>query len=107
MKTETTIGKVRYILSNDNLNVSDKVFCIGRGRCENGEFIFHHFDYNAEEFPHNPHTIIDLFNSDYKPYEIKTDMGYGPKESYFKIISVFELTEKKTGRFVRHEWKKC
>lgn len=36
------------------------------------------------------HIIENLNYSDYKPYEVKTNRGYGPKENYFKIIS--ELT---------------
>ena len=35
-----------------------------------------------------PHTILDLHHSDYKPYEVHTDHGYGPVESYFKILYV-------------------
>lgn len=44
--------------------------------------------------PTNPHPehlannykILDLHHSTYKPYEVRTDNGYGPKEGYFKVI---------------------
>lgn len=37
-------------------------------------------------FPNRPHVIIELNNSEYKPYEVRTDHGYSPIECYYKII---------------------
>ena len=33
------------------------------------------------------HIIQDLHHSDYKPYEVRTNNGFGPKEAYFKIVA--------------------
>lgn len=32
------------------------------------------------------HKILNLHHSTYKPFEVRTDNGYGPKEGYFKVI---------------------
>jgi hypothetical protein len=42
-------------------------------------------------FPDEPHTLLDLHHSDYKPYEARTYHGYSPIESYFKVIEVTEI----------------
>lgn len=86
---------IRYTLSNDNLKVNDEVFPIANGRCtDDGGWILHeiefecrHFkDFVPSGFPDEPHTILDLKHSDYKPYQIRTDQGYGPIEKYYKIV---------------------
>lgn len=78
--------KIRYTLSNENLEVNDEVFPIGRGRVkDDGTFILHEFDFEMG-FPDEPHKILNLKHSDYKPYEVRTDHGYSPIESYYKII---------------------
>jgi hypothetical protein len=89
MEIEQTHNKIRYTLSNENLKVTDEVFPIGRGRIkDDGTFILRELDYRDFMcgFPDNPHTILDLRHSDYKPYEIRTDHGYSPIECYYKII---------------------
>lgn len=89
MEIEKYLNKVRYTLSNENLEVGDQVFPIGRGRIrEDGKFILHNLDFTdyMSGFPDEPHTILDLNHSGYKPYEVRTDHGYSPKESFFKII---------------------
>ena len=88
-------GKI-YTLSNEGLVEGDKVFPISYGRCENGvhiheEFMFPKPEWN--EFPDDPHTIEDLHYSDYKPYEVHTDYGYGAVEQYFKIINIEDIKE--------------
>jgi hypothetical protein len=89
MIIQHTYKEIDYILSNENLKVNDKVFPISRGRTWNDTHI--HFNYDFRDFmcgfPDEPHTILDLKHSDnYKPYEVRTDHGYGPIEMYYKIL---------------------
>lgn len=90
MNIEKVLDGIRYTLTNDNLEVNDKVYPIARGRvCDDGTFILHEITYSKLfGFPYEPHTILDLKHNggEYKSYEIRTDMGYSPKECYFKII---------------------
>lgn len=92
MKIERYHDGLRYTLSNDNLKVGDKVYPIANGRClDGGGWILHGFDFGEwSSFPQDPHTILNLKHSDYKPYEIRTDHGFGPVEKYYKIIKVEE-----------------
>ena len=92
MKIERYHEGIRYTLSNDDLKVGDKVYPIGNGRClDDGGWILHNLDYRdfMSGFPEEPHTMLDL-NYDNgkqgKAYETRTDHGYGPKESYYKIV---------------------
>lgn len=96
MEIEKYLNGIRYTLSNDNLEVNDKVFPIVSGRVrEDGTFVIHNIEFeskyvkglNTSGFPNEPHTILDLKYSDYKPYEVRTDCGFSPKERYFKIVS--------------------
>ncbi|MFW5847494.1 MAG: hypothetical protein ACOCVF_01055 [bacterium] len=102
-------GKFRYLLSNENLKEGDKVYPIANGRCrDDGSWILHGFNFeeSLSGFPDNPHTIINLKYSDYKPYEVKTDKGYSPIECYYKIIKVEEkiLIEKSLGKMIFTDW---
>lgn len=100
MKVEKVLNGIRYTLSNEGLTVGDKVYPIARGRClDNGGWILHDFDFRdfMSGFPDEPHIILDLKHSkDYKPYEVRTNMGYSPVESYYKIVKKEkqEITEK-------------
>lgn len=108
MKIEKIHNGFRFTLSNDNLSIKDKVYPIANGRClDDGSWILRDFDFrnSCSGFPKNPHIILDLNHSIYKPYEIRTDHGYGPKEKYFKIIKVEYQIEKKQGKFFKHEWE--
>jgi len=117
MKVEKVLNGIRYTLSNQNLQVGDKVYPIARGRClDNGEWILHEIEFeskyveglNRSGFPDEPHTILDLEHSkDYKPYEVRTDMGYSPIECYFKIIKKEkqEKIDKSTKKFLFTETK--
>ncbi len=87
MIIEQMHDRIRYTLSNENLQVNDEVFPIGRGRIkEDKTFILYELNYKFSGFPKKPHTILDLKHSDYKPYEVRTNYGYSPIESYYKII---------------------
>jgi hypothetical protein len=89
MNVEHVHNGIRYTLTNDGLKEGDKVYPIAWGRClDGGGWILHKFDYRdfMSGFPDEPHTIIDLKHSDYKPYQVRTDMGFSPIECYYKII---------------------
>jgi len=82
-------GKI-YTFSNENLTEGDKVYPIAFGRTENGKWIHEEFGFGewSTGFPDYPHTIEDLNNSDFKPYQIRTDYGFGPIEKYYKVINI-------------------
>ena len=89
MIVEHVHNEIRYTLSNENIKVGDMVYPIANGRhSENDGWILHNFNYEyyRSGFHNEPHKILDLKHSDYKPYQIKTDHGYGPIEMYYKII---------------------
>jgi uncharacterized protein (DUF2249 family) len=89
-------NKLRYTLSNDNLEVGDEVYPIANGRClDDDGWILHNFDFRDFMcgFPDEPHIIKDL-NYDNgrqgKPYQVRTDHGHSPIECYYKIIKIEE-----------------
>jgi hypothetical protein len=89
MNIEHVHEGIRYTLTNDGLQQGDKVYPIAWGRClDGGGWILHELDFKPylSGFPDEPHTIIDLKHSDYKPYQVRTDMGFSPIECYYKII---------------------
>lgn len=92
MKIEKKHNNVWYTLSNENLMEGDEVFPIARGRIDGDVFLLHEYDFSdfISGFPDEPHTIIDLKHSDYKPYQVRTSHGYSPIESYYKIIKTRE-----------------
>lgn len=108
MKIEKVHNGRRYTLSNDGLKTNDKVYPIANGRClGKDEWILHGFDFKecTSSFPDEPHTIIDLENSTYKPEQIRTNFGYGPIEKYYKIIKVEkQIVENPDARFISHKW---
>lgn len=106
MKTEKVHNGIRFTLSNENLAVGDKVYPIAWGRClDGGDWIFHNYDYSfaCSSFPTEPHTILDLHHSDYKPYQVRTKEGFGPIEIYYKIIKM-EKQETEPKRFGLTKW---
>lgn len=113
MKIEKMYNGMRYTLSNEDLRKGDKCYPIAHGRCLadkdgklNGEWILHDFDFREfmSGFPNEPHVIKNLKYSDYKPYEIQTDHGYGPIEAYYKIIKIEKQIEEGTKPFISHKW---
>lgn len=107
MEIEKVFEGIRYTLSNDNLRKGDKVFPIARGRIVNDKkFILGELDYREiiSGFPNEPHTIINLKHSDYKPYQVQTDHGYSPIESYYKIIKKEKQVKKGDYMFAGWEW---
>ena len=81
-----------YTLSNENLQNGDKVYPISRGKSNSEKFTYEHWSFEWRYFMtgwiSEPHTILDIHYSDYKPYEVHTSHGFSPIECYFKIISV-------------------
>jgi len=77
-----------HLLTNDDLQVGDKVYPIGRGYCKDDVFYFCQIDHNpvSSGWPDSPHRIESLNHSESKPYQVRTSRGYGPCESYFKLI---------------------
>jgi hypothetical protein len=107
MKVEKVYNGIRYTLSNENLAVNDKVYPIAWGRClDDDDWIFHELNYNyaCSGFPYEPHTILDLNYSTSKPERIRTNMGYGPPEIYYKIIKMEKQEEYKRGIWKSHRW---
>jgi len=105
MKIETVHDGIRYTLTNDNLRVGDKVFPIGNGRClDDGGWILQDLDYSEFMcgFPTEPHTIKNL-NYDNgrqgKAYQVQTDHGFGPIESYYKILKMEKQIKVKESMF--------
>lgn len=86
MIVETIRNEIRYTLTNEGISVGDVVFPLAQGRCtEDGGWVLHEIDYASMK--NTPHTILNLsYSSDSKPYEVQTDKGFGPVETYFKII---------------------
>ena len=105
MITEYVHKGIRYTFSNENIQVGDKVFPIAHGRClDGGGWILHGFRY-LSGFPDEPHTILDLHHSDYKPYQVHTDHGYGPVEIYYKIIKKEkQVQERPESMFKTYKW---
>lgn len=93
-KTKHTFHGKTYIFSNKNLKEGDKVFPISNGFIGDDKKYYHQeFDFRKiiSGFPNEPHIILNLKYSNYKPYEIRTNKGYGPIESYFKIINIIKI----------------
>ena len=97
MKVEKLLDDYRYTLTNEGLKKGDRVYSILNGRVQDdGTFIIHDIEFesryvdglNTSGFPDEPHTIENLAHSDYKPYQVRTDHGYGPIEKYFKIEKI-------------------
>lgn len=91
MKITKIYDNKTYLLTNENLKVTDKVFPVAKGKCvgNNGWILNKYsFEFHSTGFPSEPHTIINLNYSEYKPYQIQTNYGYGPIESYYKIIEI-------------------
>lgn len=88
MIIQHTYKDIDYILTNENLKEGDKVFPISRGRSYGDTHIHYEYDFRdfMSGFPDEPHTIVNMKYSDYKPYEVHTDHGFGPRELYYKIV---------------------
>lgn len=80
MKTETKLlyfkGKLTTFKISYDIKIGDTVWNISYGGTEHPN----KFDIDA------PAIMLDLNYSDYKPYECHTNLGFGPKENYFRIV---------------------
>ena len=90
MKISYTYTKIDYLFTNENLKEVDKVYSISRGYCSKEiGYIHHEFDFHMfTEYIDDPHIITNLHHSDYLPYQISTNNGYGPVESYYKLMPI-------------------
>ncbi len=108
MNIEKVHKDIRYTLSNDNLQNGDKVYPIAQGRCIENGWILHGFNFKnyCSGFPDEPHTILNLNHSEYKPYQVRTDHGYSAIESYYKIIKKEkQIDNRREGSlFSKWEW---
>lgn len=88
----------QYLFSNENLKNGDLVFPISNGRVSGDTYEHEYYDFKdyMSGFPNEPHTILDINHSNYKPYQIRTSHGYGPIETYYKIISIIPIRKQKT-----------
>jgi len=98
---------VRYTLTNEGLQVGDKVFPIAMGRKrDDGSWVLHEFhwqDYMCG-FPLEPHEIVEFEQNKGEQYrEIRTNHGSSPEYCYFKIIKK-ECQQKSDSRFPAYSW---
>jgi hypothetical protein len=88
-ETEYLYEGKTYKFSNQNLKAGDEVYPISRGFVGDDKK-YHHERFDFRDFmcgfPDEPHIMLNLKHSDYKPYEARTDHGCSPIESYYKII---------------------
>jgi hypothetical protein len=118
MKIKHKYNGKTYTLSNENLQNGDKVYPISRGKSNSEKFTYEHWGFDWRNFmcgwKSEPHTLLDIHYSDYKPYEVKTDHGFGPVEHYFKILYVEPIlklqpptgTAEATALMMEHEMNK-
>jgi len=94
MKVEHIHEGKRYVFSDEGIVAGTAVFPIANGRINSdNEFVFHDFTFEdyMTGFPDEPHTILDTKYSTYKPYEVRTDHGFGPIEKYFRLVLIEDL----------------
>ena len=107
MVVEKVHKGIRYTLSNDGLKTGDSVFPIARGRATDKGWILSDFRYEdySTGFPEMPHTIVELYHSKYRPYEVKTNYGFGVKEMYYKVVKKEHQVEYQSGIFKSYKWE--
>jgi len=82
----------KYLLSNKNIDLGDRVYPMTNGQIINEDYYVNevlHED-NRTGFPDDPHIIKDLDYSGDKRYEVITNKGYGPREKFFRIVATKE-----------------
>lgn len=92
--------KADYVFSNEGIVVGDETFTITDNQLIDGECTLTGLrlrsGMRSDEreyctgFPNDPHIIQNLKHSDYRSHEVKTNHGYGPVESYFKVVKVIK-----------------
>ena len=100
--------EIRYIFSNENLKVGDKVYPLTMGRKrDDGTWVLHSISFEdyVSGFPDDPHTIEKFVRNEdiYKFAEIITDKGSSPEMCYYKIIKR-EKQIKEPGPYGRYKW---
>lgn len=92
--------KADYVFSNDGIMVGDETFTITDNQLVDGECTLTGLrlrsGMRSDEkeyctgFPNDPHIILDLEHSADRSHQVRTNHGYGPIESYFKVVRVIE-----------------
>ncbi len=72
------------VYSNRNLKIGDEVYPLSNGKVY--DKIYSHESYDFSYLDEEAHIIENLDYSSYKPYQIATNIGYGPMEKYYKLI---------------------
>jgi hypothetical protein len=103
MILKVTEKGIRYTLTNEGLAVGDETFPISEGKVVDGKYVHEglclarygggKYDELMCGLPNDPHIILDLHHDTYKPYEVRTNHGYGPVEHYFKIVEQFPVID--------------
>ena len=106
MKIQHKHKGVDYILTNENLQVGDKVYPIGWGCAAESGYIHYKFEWKSSMsgFPNEPHIIEDRHYMNHKegdPYEIRTNHGYGPSQQYYKIIFSIDKKDYEVRKYTR------
>ena len=88
IKIERIKGEFRYILSNADIKSGDEVYPLGSGRCtkEHGYIWFNIRETYIDPFDDEPHIVKEEYEGSPGIMYFRTNHGYSPKESYFKII---------------------
>ena len=86
IRKQTLNGK-EVTLTNEGLEVGDKVFGISSGTTASGKYV--HLEYNFSEavsgWHNRPATIKEFYEDSRGIKYLRTDKGYSPVECYFKI----------------------
>lgn len=92
--------KADYVFSNEGITVGDETFTITDNRLVDGECTLTGLrlrsGMRSDEkeyytgFPNDPHIILDLEHSTDRSHQVRTNHGYGPVESYFKVVRVMK-----------------
>ena len=84
--------KAKLFLCTTDIHEGDKVLSLLNGHFEDvaNDPFGSNVDWDYPEFldyyPNEMHTILDMNHSDYEPYRIRTDHGYGSSGRYVKIL---------------------
>lgn len=84
-----------YVFDNAGIQAGDKVYPVNHWIIKDG-VVFHTELIDKEMFGYliqDPHTIVNLHYSNYKPYEVETTHGFSPVEAYFKLIEKIPIKQ--------------
>lgn len=78
-----------HLLTNVGIEVGDRVFPLTMGYNDGQVYYVMSIETSkaCSGWPDEPHIVLDLDYGRTKSYQVQTDKGYGPRESYFKLIA--------------------